>query len=266
LTNNGTNVSSSLTPYKESSPKTYDISSLSLGEIMKLKMFVRARINYTIDGVECATYSTTLSLGPATDYALSTIPSVSLSSSTSMVLLQGNSQSNPTLLLELNANGLEAEGFISLVVILTQDGTPTKPGGAEVLLQFPASPTHPFQFPGKVESVGSNLVGGSVTSVLPINVSPTGLSNNTSTGNYVLTIGNVQTSGVDSGRYSLSSLTFPTNTDFISGKEANIMAILTTRRGTDIMVGSFNYVVPPVASNISISTANGLYYVNFTLN
>jgi hypothetical protein len=268
LTNNGTNVSSSPTPYKESSPKTYDISSLSLGEIMKLKMAVRARINYTIDGVLCPTYATRLSLGHETDYALSTIPSVSLSSSTSTVLMQGNSSSTPTLLLELNANGLEAEGFISLVVILTQDGTPDKPGGTEVLLQFPLNPSssNPFLFPGKVESVGSNLTAGNSYSVIPLNLSPTGLSNSLDpSGNYTLKIGNVLTSGVDSGRYSLSFLTFPANSGFVDDKEANIMAILTTRRGTDIMVGSFNYVTPAEVSQISISQANGNYYVNFTL-
>ena len=268
LTNNGNNVNTNAAYFMESSPNTYDISSLSLGEIMKLKMFVRARINYTIDGVLCATHATSLSLGHETDYALSTIPSVSLSSATSTVLMQGNSPSTPTLLLELNANGLEAEGFISLVVILTQDGTPDKPGGTEVLLQFPLNPSssNPFLFPGKVESVGSNLTAGNSYSVIPLNLSPTGLSNSLDpSGNYTLKIGNVLTSGVDSGRYSLSFLTFPANSGFVNDKEANIMAILTTRRGTDIMVGSFNYVTPAQASQISISQANGNYYVNFTL-
>lgn len=272
LTDDGTNVDVSISAVlKETSPKTYNISSLSLGHIMKLEMAVRARINYTVDSTLCSTYATRISRGYTTEYAISTIPSVSLSSATSTVLIQG-ATSSPSLLLNLDAKGLEAEGFISLVVILTQDGTPIKPGGIEVLLQFPASPSsQPFSFVNTVGTSTGNLVAGTPYSASPLNDSPTGLSNS-AVGPYTLTIGsqpsgNTTTPNPNPNGFSLSSLTFPSSSGFITDPAnlVNIMAILTSRRGTDIMVGSFEYLMPPVASAISITSSGGNYYVNFTL-
>jgi hypothetical protein len=167
-------------------------------------------------------------------------------------------------------------GFISLVLILTQDGTPDKPEGVETILQFPSSPasssysssSNSFLFPNSI--VGStpteNLLGGESSTVSPLRISPTGLSNPNpgSPGaiEYTLTIGSPVPAG---GRYSWSSLTFPSSSvsGFIDGQEANIMGILTTNRGTDIMVGSFMYTKVITIQNVTITNQGGDYYVNF---
>ena len=268
LSDNGTRINSSNSaPAIETSGGNYSISN-AVGFALQLRMKVTANVMYSVNSGALSKGSpVAVPLGYATSYTVSTIPNVSLSSATSTVLIQGTT--TPTLLLNLNANGLEVEGFISLVVVLTQDGTDVKPEGCEVLLQFPSSPTssNPFSFINTVGAAGSgnaNLVGAEVSTVAPLNLVPTGLSNNV--GNYKLTIGSVNTSGANVGRYSLSSLTFPDGSGFVNGQDSNIMAILTTRRGTDIMVGSFNFAAPPVASNVSITTTNGQYYVNFNLN
>ena len=169
--------------------------------------------------------------------------------------------------------GLEAEGFISLVLVLTQDGTDSNPGGSEVLLQFPASPSssNPFSFLNNVGTSTGNLVAGTPYSATPLTEAPTGFSTSTASP-YVLTIGS-QPSGNSSppnpnpNGFSLSSLTFPENSGFETDPAnlVNVMAILTSRRGTDIMVGSFEYVMPPVASAVSITKVNGNYFINFTL-
>ena len=281
LSNNGIRINTSNSApnieVQDPSGNNYTINGV-IGSSYQLRMKVSANVMYSVNGGALTKSSpVAVPLGHATNYTVSTIPNVSLSSATSTVLIQGTT--TPTLLLNLNANGLEAEGFISLVVVLTQDGTPNKPEGCEVLLQFPPAPNptylndpsynnlNHFLFPNVVGAAGSgnaNLVGGESSSVAPLNLVPTGLSNNV--GNYTLTIGSVNTSGTNVGRYSLSSLTFPAGSGFVNGQDSNIMAILTTRRGTDIMVGSFNFAAPPVASNVSITTTNGQYYVNFNLN
>jgi hypothetical protein len=281
LSDNGTRInSSSSAPTFETSGGNYSISN-TVGFTLQLRMKVTANVMYSVNsGALSKSSPVSVPLGYTTSYTVSTIPNVSLSSATSTVLIQNTT--TPSLLLNLNAMGLEAEGIISLVVVLTQDGTSSKPEGCEVLLQFPQAPNatylnslinvpsnnnfNQFVFPNIVGSAGSgnaNLVGGESSSVAPLNLVPTGLSNNV--GNYTLTIGSVNTSGANIGRYSLSSLTFPANSGFVNGQDSNIMAILTTRRGTDIMVGSFNFAAPPVASNVTITTTNGQYYVNFNL-
>jgi hypothetical protein len=266
LTDDGTSLKTVTASTIESSGTTYTLNQ-PMGTTLQLRIKATAHVQYSVNSVSADSSAVSLPLSPSTPYTVSTVPNVSLSSATSTVLIQGSS--DPSLLLNLDAKGLEVEGFISLVVVLTQDGTDAKPEGCEVLLQFPLSPTssNPFLFPNIVGGAGSgtaNLVGAESSTVAPLNLSPTGLSNNT--GNYTLTIGSPNTSGANAGRYSLSSLTFPDNSGFVNGQEANIMAILTSRRGTDVMVGTFNFAVPPVASNVSITTTNGHYYVNFDLN
>ena len=277
--------SSSLVAYSlgatliEQSPKVYNLSTLgsnfSIGKTLNLVMSVSAKVSYTFNSANVASGSSPTNLvdGPMTKYTVSTVPNVSLSSATSTVLVNG-ATSSPSLLLNLDVKGLEAEGFISLVLILTQDGTDSNPGGSEVLLQFPASPSssNPFSFSNIVGDASGNLVAGTPYSAVPLNKSPTGFSTS-QVSPYILTIGsqssgNTSTPNPNPNGFSLSSLTFPTNSGFLVSPTnlVNIMAILTSRRGTDIMVGSFEYVMPPVASAISITSNNGNYYVNFILN
>ena len=268
LTDDGTSLKTVTASTIESSGTTYALNQ-PMGTTLQLRIKATAHVQYSVNSVSADSSAVSLPLSPSTPYTVSTVPNVSLSSATSTVLIQGSS--DPSILLNLDAKGLEVEGFISLVVVLTQDGTDAKPEGCEVLLQFPLSPTssNPFLFPNIVGGAGSgtaNLVGAESSTVAPLNLSPTGLSNNT--GNYTLTIGSPNTSGANAGRYSLSSLTFPPHSisGFVNGQTANIMAILSHRRGTDIMVGEFTYAVPPVASNVSVTTTNGQYYLNFDLN
>jgi hypothetical protein len=195
------------------------------------------------------------------------------------VLIQGST--NPTLLINLNANGLEHEGFISVVVILTQDGTDQKPGGEQALVVFPDSNSnHPFSdntFVNTIDGtsgVGAGdirLAGGDSATSTPRNVDDSVLS--THNNNYKLTIGSVETNesvtttGGEVGRYGLSRLEMPPSSvsGFVSGLDVNYMVILTTRRGTDIGVGHFTYEATPLVSNVQIVTQNGLYYVQFNM-
>jgi hypothetical protein len=287
LTDNGNRINTSVNaPSIETSGTKY-LVSYPMGTTLQLRMNVTAYIQYTI------TYSPDNSssfnsspvgvpVSSSTPYTMSTVPSVSLSSTTSpvtTVLVQAD-PSTPSLLLDLNAKGLEAEGFISVVLVITQDGTDEKPAGCEVLLQFPPVPnsqyhsnnsslgTNSFLFPNVVGGNGgttgnANLASDEFSSTLPLNVSPTGLSNNS--GSYKLTIGHADISGNSVGRYGLSTLKFPPNSGFESGQEANIMAILTTRRGTDIMVDKFTFISPPIARNVTITTDGVQYFCNFEL-
>jgi hypothetical protein len=293
LTNNGTAMRSNVTSTTiEVIDASYNVLSQTMGYTYQFQMYVTARVPYSVNSGSSANSSAVpLALGPATAYTVSTIPNVSLAPYTALgtdsatVLIQNTN--TPSLLLNLNANGLEVEGFISLVVVLTQDGTPSKPEGCEVLLQFPQvlNPTYltdtsnnnfnQFLFPNIVGSAGNvngnaNLVGGESSTAVPLNLEPTGLSNNA--GSYTLTIGSVNllggvnTTAANLGRYGYSSLTFPANSGFVNGEASNIMAILTTRRGTDVMVGTFTFAAPPVASGVSVtSNAPGQYVLNFTL-
>lgn len=293
LTNSGTAMRSNVTSTTiEVIDASYNVLSQTMGYTYQFQMSLTAQVPYTVNsGSSAKSSAVPLALGPATAYTVSTIPNVSLAPYTALgtdsatVLIQNTN--TPSLLLNLNANGLEVEGFISLVVVLTQDGTPSKPEGCEVLLQFPQvlNPTYlndpsnnnlnQFLFPNIVGSAGNvngnaNLVGGESSSAVPLNLVPTGLSNNA--GSYTLTIGSVilpspqgpQPANV--GRYGYSSLTFPANSGFVNGEASNIMAILTTRRGTDVMVGTFTFAAPPVASGVSVtSNAPGQYVLNFIL-
>ena len=266
LTDNGAPLRTVTASTIETSGGSYSITNV-MGTTLQLCMSVTAYVQYFINsGVSANSSTVSLPLGNTTQYTVSTVPNVALSSATSTVLIQDTA--TPSLLLNLDAKGLEVEGFISLVVVLTQDGTDAKPEGCEVLLQFPSAPTssNPFLFPNTVGGAGSgsaNLVGAESSTVAPLNLVPTNLSTNV--GNYTLTIGSPNTSGANVGRYGLSSLTFPAGSGFANGQETNIMAILSSRRGTDVMVGSFTFVTPPVASNVSVTTVNGQYVLSFNL-
>jgi hypothetical protein len=267
MTDNGVRLDNSVNAATiETSNRSYSLTQ-SVGTVLKLQLKVTALVQYVVNsGSSTNSSAVSLGLSPFTNYTVSTVPEVSFPA-TSTVLIQNTS--TPTLLMNLNAKGLEAEGFISLVVVITQDGTPEKPEGCEVLLQFPLAPTssNPFSFQNVVGASGAvtaNLVGAESSTAVPINVTPTGLSNNV--GSYTLTIGSANVSGNNVGRYGLSSLTFPASSGFVNGQQANIMAILSSRRGTDVTVGEFTFATPPVASAVSVSTSGGNYYINFTLN
>ena len=172
---------------------------------------------------------------------------------------------------------METEGFISVVVILTQDGTAQKPDGEQALLIFPdPNPTHPLHpfssntFANTVTGTSGagtgdvRLAGGDSAVSVPKNVTPSVLSTDPNDNEYTLTIG---TTG-SGGRYGLSTLQMPSsaNSGFVGGSPVNYMVILTTRRGTDIGVGEFTYEALPSVQNVQIVTENGQYYVQFVIN
>jgi hypothetical protein len=250
-------------------------------------MYIEAQVKYTLNNVvqgvksvPHAVPSTPEEPTPQSQYIVSTIPSIVLPHS-APVLVQGSE--NPTLLLNLNAQGLEYEGFVSVVVILTQDGTPAKPDGEQALLIFPdpngshnPNNSPAFSFLNDITGISGNvannprLAGGESATSTPKNVTPSVLS--TQNSEYTLTIG---TAGSD-GRYGLSTLRMPSsdNSGFQESgtvgsanyNPVNYMVILTTRRGTDIAVGDFTYQRTPVVSNVQIINQNGQYSVQFLLN
>jgi hypothetical protein len=284
------NVSGGL--IEQPSPKQYILPNQALGTLYEFVMYVEAQVKFSLNGIVYSTqsesdntapYSTSHDVPltprtPLSQYIVSIVPSVIVPYD-EPVLIQGST--NPTLLINLNANGLEHEGFISVVVILTQDGTDQKPGGEQALVVFPDSNSnHPFSdntFVNTIDGtsgVGAGdirLAGGDSATSTPRNVDDSVLS--THNNNYKLTIGSVETNesvtttGGEVGRYGLSRLEMPPSSvsGFVSGLDVNYMVILTTRRGTDIGVGHFTYEATPLVSNVQIVTQNGLYYVQFNM-
>ena len=258
--------------------KQYTLPVQAIGTLYEFVMYVEAQVKYSVDGVVSASKSVAFQV-PLTDttpeskYIVSTIPSVgeipdSDGANVIPVLVQGSS--NPVLLLNLNANGLEDEGFISVVVILTQDGTDSKPDGEQVFLVFPDTANAPFSFTNSVDTTTSGsgsdprLAGGDESTSAPRNITSTVLTTDPSNNTYKLTIGSVDG---ETGRYGLSTLMMPATSvsGFVDDSVVNYMVILTTRRGTDIGVGEFTYEAIPSVTNVYIDASGGEYYVHFTL-
>ena len=259
--------------------KQYTLPDQTIGTLYEFFMYVEAQVKYTVNGAVSSTKSTPFEV-PTTlttslsQYRVSSVPSFGVVTTDSSdndvnivpVLIQGSS-GNPTLLMNLNANGLEDEGFISVVVILTQDGTDDKPEGEQVVLIFPDTGST-FSFDqavvgGAAGNTDPRLGGGDSATSVPRNIDYTVLSTDPSNNDYTLTIG---TTGTD-GRYGLSTLEMPStvNSDFVGGSIVNYMVILTTRRGTDIGVGEFIYEAIPSVQNVEIVTIDGQYFVNFDI-
>jgi hypothetical protein len=269
-------------------PKTYTLPNTNLGTLYEFIMYIEAQVRYTLNGAVQETKSVPHGVPytpqvptPQSQYRVSTIPSIVLPHN-APVLVQG--WDNPTLLLNLNARGLEYEGFVSVVVILTQDGTPAKPEGEQALLVFPnPNSSNPFSLNNNVTGASGvavndpRLAGGESSTSSPINAplhnpwNATILDLSTQNNNYTLTIG---AKGSD-GRYGLSQLKMPSSDESgfqesgAVGSEnynpVNYMVILTTRRGTDIAVGQFTYQRTPVVRDVQIVNENGEYKVKFNI-
>jgi len=266
----------------------YDLPNQNLATLYSFFMQVKAQVAYTVGSSLSSSMSVPVLISylPSTvtsQYRVSTIPVINPLPSNTPVLT--NVSSNPTLLLDLDARGLENEGFISVVCILTQDGTDTKPGGSSAMVVFPAPPSSPNYLPdagGNVlgnngsilENAGSSgdvrLVSGQGYESTPVNVNNSTISITSSA--YKLTIGSPSTTY---GRYGYSTLEMPlsVNSGFQNSgnpsdaayNPVNYMVIVTTRRGTDYNVGTFSYAAPPAVSNVTVVNTNGTYYVNFNI-
>ena len=260
--------------------KQYSLPVTTLGALYSFFMHVAASIDYKVDTVlhsllngalvtpsasnsvlkttVPAKVSDVTATTPTSQYVVSGIPIVTLPSQTP-VLLTG--QTTPTLLLGLNANGLEVEGFISVLVILTQDGTASNPEGEHALLVFPNSGAS-FDYSNSISQSGGDarLSGGESTTSVPRNITDHTMS--THNNQYTLTIGTIG----DDKRYGHSTLQMPSsaNSGFVDG-DVNYMIILTTRRGVDVKTGMFTYQSLPVVRDVTIDTNNGNYFVNFNI-
>ena len=260
--------------------KQYSLPVTTLGALYNFFMHVAASIDYKVDTVlhsllngalvtppasnsvlkttVPAKVSDVTATTPTSQYVVSGIPVVTLPSQTP-VLLTG--QTTPTLLLGLDANGLESEGFISVLVILTQDGSASNPEGEHALLVFPESGAS-FDYSNIISQTGGDarLSGGESTTSVPRNITDHTMS--THNNQYTLTIGTIG----DDKRYGHSTLQMPSsaNSGFVDG-DVNYMIILTTRRGVDVKTGMFTYQSLPVVRDVTIDTNNGNYFVNFNI-
>jgi hypothetical protein len=250
-------------------------------------MYVKAQVVYSVNGVSSTTVNGKSSAitSTAVTAPLTPVTSVSKYVVVGRVSIDAISDTNdarivpvitpthttsPTLLLNLNANGLEKEGFISVIFILAQDGTPDKPEGENVMLVFPDSGStfshnlgvNPVSSDPSTAAADSRLTTGESVTTVPRNLSNTPISGHSNT--YKLTIGSEKSNG----RYGLSTLTMPPSVDsgFIAGTVVNYMVIATNRTGSEVEVGEFMYESIPTVKNVEIVKASdGTYSVNFEL-
>ena len=201
----------------------------------------------TTDSVEISDQTAT-SVG--SQYIVSSIPIIG----SSVTITPHPTEGNTTLNFLLDANGLEEEGFISVVVILAQDGTDTKPDGEAAILLFPDAGTT-SNYTNNVAGSGSasldpRLAGGESFTTTPRTL--TGAVMGTNSGEYTLTIGDVNSS---TGRYNTSTLMMPLSSvsGFTSGEEMNMFILVTTRRGTNFASRTFTHTPPVVVRNLTIS-------------
>ena len=126
-------------------PKEFTLPITSPGTKYSFFMRLKALIQYKVTKYTNATPSvellTTDSVVIADEtlttdsskYVVSSIPIIG----TSVTITPDPTDGNPTLNILLDANGVEEEGFISVVMIIAQDGTENKPDGEAAILLFP---------------------------------------------------------------------------------------------------------------------------------
>ena len=258
--------------------KEYTLPVLTLATLysffMKLKAHISYKVNTTISQTPAVEISTQTTQTDLSQYKVSSIPIIGSSFTTTIDPLD----ERPVLNFSLDANGLEDEGFISVVVIIGQDGTPDKVEGESVILVFPdtgAVSDYSNDVAGSGSaSLDSRLAGGEYYTSSPRSL--TGavmLSSNGTLVNdimvypsytYTLTIGDVTTLG---GRYANSSLKMPASSDSgFSDGQINMWILATTRRGTDFSALVATYSPPAIVRNLNITGSGDDFYANFDLN
>ena len=257
---------------KESVPsgskKEYAIpSGINPGDEMNLYIDTKAKILYRVNTASRHTIPVSVPKSPDTSthkYLVSTLPNISLAHN-GVVSVAGSP--NPHLLLNLNANGLEYEGMISLFFLLTQDGDTMKPEGEHAMYLFPSSGAsfgylNPVTTSGGAEALDIRLAAGDTHQASPVSIS--GHSTSTLSAAATLTMGALDSNG----RFGVSRLRLPSSSDsgFKTGFPVNYFFMATHRRGTDTHTGSFTYNAPVAVTDIPNITASGSdYYLNFTL-
>jgi hypothetical protein len=246
-----------------------------LGQNFSFFMRLKALIKYKVTEYTNATPTTpttevltTLSVEiadqTATDdnsqYIVSSIPIIG----TTFTITPDPVNGNPTLNFLLDANGLEVEGFTSVVVIIGQDGTESKPDGEAVVLVFPntgATSDYSNEVAGSgAVSLDPRLTAGESFTTTPITI--TGAVHGSHTGDYTLTIGDVNDT---TKRFNNSTLKMPASSDsgFTDGATLNLWILATTRRGTNFSSLTATYTPPVVISNLSISAIGDDFFANF---
>ena len=188
---------------KESVPsgsqKEYAIPSvINPGDEMNLYIDTKAKILYRVNTASRHTIPVSVPKSPDTSthkYLVSTLPNISLAHN-GVVSVTGSS--NPHLLLNLNANGLEYEGMISLFVLLTQDGDTMKPEGEHAMYLFPSSGAsfgylNPVTTSGGAEALDIRLAAGDTHQASPVSIS--GHSTSSLSAAATLTMGALDSNG-----------------------------------------------------------------------
>jgi hypothetical protein len=233
---------------------------------MKLKAHIDYKVNTTISQTPAVEISTQTTQTDLSQYKVSSIPIIGSSFTTTI----DTNDNRPVLKFSLDANGLEDEGFISVVVIIGQDGTPDKVEGESVILVFPDT--------GAVEDYSNVLAGSGSASLDPrlaggesYTSNPRSLTgavmgtHDSPSPSYTLTIGDVTPTPY--GRYANSTLKMPTSSlsGFTDGP-INMWVLATTRRGTDFSALVATYSPLVAVSNLSVTGSGDDFHVNFNLN
>jgi hypothetical protein len=238
---------------------------------MRLKAFIKYKVTKYTNATPTTpttevltTSSVEIADQTATDddsqYIVSSIPIIG----TTFTITPDPVNGNPTLNFLLDANGLEVEGFTSVVVIIGQDGTESKPDGEAVVLVFPdtgATSDYSNEVAGSgAVSLDPRLTAGESFTATPTTI--TGAVHGSHTGDYTLTIGDVNDT---TGRFNNSTLKMPASSDsgFTDGATLNLWILATTRRGTNFSSLTATYTPPVVISNLSISAIGDDFFANF---
>ena len=235
---------------------------------MHIGAVIKYKVNSTIASTSAVDISDQTNTSDGSQYIVSSIPIITTFTNNIV-----SEQDYPTLSINLDANGLEDEGFISVLILLGQDGTENKIDGESVLLLFPDTgssfnlSTSNLLGGSGLAAGDARLAGGESYTSTPRNLhgsAPGTLPVSTGGGDYVLTIGSVNST---TGRYNNSTLRMPpTSTSGFLNADVNYMIAVTTRRGTNFGVGTFTYVPPAVVDNINITRTGDDYFVNFNIN
>jgi hypothetical protein len=239
---------------------------------MRLKAFIKYKVTeYTNATPTTPTTEilTTLSVEiadqTATDedsqYIVSSIPIIGTTFTTTPDPVDGS----PTLNFTLNASGCEVEGFTSVVIIIGQDGTESKPDGEAVVLVFPDT--------GAISDYSNDVAGSGAAPLNPrltagesFTTTPTTITGavyGSHTADYTLTIGDINTTG----RFNNSTLKMPPSSvsGFTDGATLNLWILATTRRGTNFSSLTATYTPPVVVRNLNITATGGDFYANFNV-
>ena len=233
---------------------------------MRLKAFIKYKVTKYTNATPTTptteiltTSSVEIADQTATDedsqYIVSSIPIIGTTFTTTPNPVDGS----PTLNFLLDANGLEVEGFISVVILIGQDGTESNPGGEAVVLVFPDTGATSDYSNVVAAPLDARLTAGESFTTTPTTI--TGSVHESHTADYTLTIGDINTTG----RFNNSTLKMPPSSvsGFTDGATLNLWILATTRRGTNFSSLTATYTPPVVIRNLSISAIGDDFYANF---